>query len=132
MHQSVAKLTQSLNQLKSCQREIDIAFSSYFHLGLTFLSLQISPLGKAVLITGCESPLARALAKYLDDLGFTVFGAFKKLQDNDDAIALKESSSGRLKLLQLNVTSEVEVSAGGGTDTTARTIFALHFANARV
>uniref|UniRef100_A0A182SLD2 Uncharacterized protein n=1 Tax=Anopheles maculatus TaxID=74869 RepID=A0A182SLD2_9DIPT len=74
----------------------------------------ISPLGKAVLITGCESPLARALAKYLDDLGFTVFAGFKKLQDSDDAIALKETSSGRLKLLQLNVTSEVEVSGWPG------------------
>uniref|UniRef100_A0A182MGU7 Uncharacterized protein n=1 Tax=Anopheles culicifacies TaxID=139723 RepID=A0A182MGU7_9DIPT len=66
-------------------------------------------MGKAVLITGCESPLARALAKYLDDLGFTVFAAFKKLQDNDDAITLKETFSGRLKLLQLDVTSEVEM-----------------------
>uniref|UniRef100_A0A182NSZ9 Uncharacterized protein n=1 Tax=Anopheles dirus TaxID=7168 RepID=A0A182NSZ9_9DIPT len=69
----------------------------------------ISPLGKAVLITGCESPLARALAKRLDDLGFTVFAAFKKLQDSDDAATLKETSSGRVKLLQLNVTSEVEM-----------------------
>ncbi|XP_053671468.1 D-beta-hydroxybutyrate dehydrogenase, mitochondrial [Anopheles nili] len=76
---------------------------------LVYHSLQISPLGKAVLVTGCESLLGRTLAKRLDDLGFTVFAAFKKLQDSTDAATLKETSSGRLKLLQLNVTSEVEM-----------------------
>ncbi|XP_041783079.1 D-beta-hydroxybutyrate dehydrogenase, mitochondrial [Anopheles merus] len=112
-HAAAILLSGALNLLRISQVSALVLFILFTILtvsGVLFYhSLTISPLGKAVLITGCESPLARALAKYLDDLGFTVFGAFKKLQDNDDATALKESSSGRLKLLQLNVTSEVEM-----------------------
>lgn len=74
-----------------------------------FHSLKVSPLGKGVLITGCESALARALAKRLDDLGFTVFAGFKTLEDNDEAGMLKALSSGRLKVIQLDVTSEVQM-----------------------
>ena len=66
-------------------------------------------MGKCVLITGCDSPLARTLARKLDDIGFTVFAAFRKLRDNNDAVLLKEQSSGRLYTIQLDVTSEVQV-----------------------
>lgn len=79
-----------------------------------FLSIspgtQVSPLGKGVLITGCESPLARALARRLDDLGFTVFAGFKALDESTEAEMLKAMSSGRLKPIPLDVTSEVQVS----------------------
>ncbi|XP_055631365.1 D-beta-hydroxybutyrate dehydrogenase, mitochondrial [Toxorhynchites rutilus septentrionalis] len=76
---------------------------------LGFHSLKVSPLGKGVLITGCESPLARALARKLDDIGFTVFAGFRNLDDNADAGMLKTLSSGRLKPIQLDVTSEVQM-----------------------
>lgn len=66
--------------------------------------------GKAVLITGCDSPLAWRLARKLDEIGFAVFAAFPKLDDSSDAELLKDECSGRLKLLQLDVTSEVQVS----------------------
>lgn len=59
-----------------------------------------------VLITGCESPLAWFLARKLDEIGFTVFAGFTKRLGSDDADQLKEESSGRLTVLQLDVTSE--------------------------
>ncbi|XP_058459699.1 D-beta-hydroxybutyrate dehydrogenase, mitochondrial isoform X1 [Malaya genurostris] len=74
-----------------------------------FHSLKVSPLGKSVLVTGCDSLLARTLARKLDDLGFTVFAAFKNLEDNMDAGTLKAISSGRLKTIQLDLTSEVQM-----------------------
>lgn len=61
-------------------------------------------------MTGCESPLSWWLARKLDDIGFTVFAGFTKLEDNADADLLKEESSGRLKIIQLDVTSETQVS----------------------
>jgi 3-hydroxybutyrate dehydrogenase len=69
----------------------------------------VSAQGKSVLITGCDSPLAWFLALKLDELGFTVFAAFKDLNDNDDASLLQDESSARMKLLQLDVTSEIQV-----------------------
>lgn len=66
-------------------------------------------MGKAILITGCESPLAWCLARKLDDLGFTVFAGFTKRTGCADADLLKEESSGRTKILQLDVTSETQV-----------------------
>ncbi|XP_062561930.1 D-beta-hydroxybutyrate dehydrogenase, mitochondrial [Armigeres subalbatus] len=74
-----------------------------------FHSLKVSSLGKAVLITGCESPLARALARRLDDLGFIVFAGFKALDESAEAEMLKALSSGRLKPIQLDVSSEVQM-----------------------
>lgn len=70
---------------------------------------QVSAPGKAVLITGCDTPLAWRLARKLDEIGFTVFAAFPKLEDCNDADLLKDECSGRLKILQLDVTSEVQV-----------------------
>ena len=58
---------------------------------------------------GCESPLAWYLCKKLDDLGFTVFAGFHKLSGNADADLLKEDCSARLKLLQLDNSSEIQV-----------------------
>jgi len=64
-----------------------------------------------VLITGCETPLAWYLAKKLDDLGFTVYAGFNTpIEDSDEAKILKEETSGRMKLLHLDVTSDKTVS----------------------
>nr|XP_022911639.1 D-beta-hydroxybutyrate dehydrogenase, mitochondrial-like [Onthophagus taurus] len=52
-----------------------------------------------------------ALARYLDELGFTVFAGFQNVEDNQYADDLKEESSGRLHVLQLDVSSETQILA---------------------
>lgn len=79
----------------------------------TFIFCQVAASGKAILITGCESPLAWCLARKLDEIGFTIFAGFTKRTGNSDADLLKEESSGRTKILQLDVTSETQVRTGG-------------------
>lgn len=66
--------------------------------------------GKAVLITGCDSRIGSALARYLDEQGFTVFAGF---QDAEHSLAeeLKEECSARLHVLQLDVTCETDILA---------------------
>ncbi|XP_020707487.2 D-beta-hydroxybutyrate dehydrogenase, mitochondrial isoform X2 [Athalia rosae] len=79
-------------------------------LGISQISSLVTAAGKAVLITGCDSRVGNALAKQLDDLGFTVFAAFSNKNDNNDvALKLKEQGSGRLHTLQLDVTSERDI-----------------------
>ncbi|TDG51109.1 hypothetical protein AWZ03_002472 [Drosophila navojoa] len=69
--------------------------------------VKVSASGKGVLITGCDAPLAWYLAKKLDDLGFTVYAGFaSSIEDSDEAKILKEETSGRMKLLNVDVTSE--------------------------
>ncbi|XP_078066357.1 17-beta-hydroxysteroid dehydrogenase type 2 [Mustelus asterias] len=68
--------------------------------GTEFLYVQ----EKAVLITGCDSGFGHALAKHLDQLGFTVFAGVLYL-DGPGAEDLRISGSTRLKVLQLDVTS---------------------------
>uniref|UniRef100_A0A1B6CSP8 Uncharacterized protein n=1 Tax=Clastoptera arizonana TaxID=38151 RepID=A0A1B6CSP8_9HEMI len=70
-------------------------------------NLKVSAAGKGVLITGCESKVGYNVARQLDDLGFTVFAGFQK--KSDFASKLKEESSGRLHVLQLDVTSEAQI-----------------------
>lgn len=60
-------------------------------------------------MTGCESPIAWYLCKKLDDLGFTVFAAFKNVADNADADLLKEECSARVRVLQIDPSSEPQV-----------------------
>uniref|UniRef100_D3TMP5 Putative dehydrogenase n=1 Tax=Glossina morsitans morsitans TaxID=37546 RepID=D3TMP5_GLOMM len=69
--------------------------------------VKVSAPGKGVLITGCESPIAWNLAKKLDDLGFTVYAGFNvPVEDSEEAKILKEETSGRMKILHVDVTSE--------------------------
>lgn len=70
---------------------------------------QVTAAGKAVLITGCDNVIGNALARRLDEIGFTVFAAFATKTDNIDADMLKNDCSGRLKTIQLDVTSETQV-----------------------
>ncbi|CAH1969484.1 unnamed protein product, partial [Acanthoscelides obtectus] len=70
----------------------------------------VTAAGKAVLITGCDSRIGCALARYLDEQGFTVFAGFQ----NDNCSAadeLKETCSGRVHIVQLDVSSERDVLA---------------------
>uniref|UniRef100_A0A7G3AFF8 Putative d-beta-hydroxybutyrate dehydrogenase n=1 Tax=Lutzomyia longipalpis TaxID=7200 RepID=A0A7G3AFF8_LUTLO len=75
----------------------------FYHL------LKVSASGKGVLVTGCESPLVWHLARHLDEMGFTVFAGFTHLADSEEAAILKEECSGRMKVLQLDVTSETQM-----------------------
>lgn len=70
---------------------------------------QVSSSGKAILITGCESPLAWYLCKKLDDIGFAVFAGFKNVVDNAEAELLKDECSARVRVLQIDASSEVQV-----------------------
>jgi len=69
--------------------------------------VKVSASGKGVLITGCEAPIAWYLAKKLDDLGFTVFAGFNvPTEESEEAAILKEETSGRMKILHVDPTSE--------------------------
>lgn len=63
-----------------------------------------------MLVTGCESPLAWYLCKKLDDIGFTVFAGFKNVADNADAEMLTEECSARVRVLQIDSSSDAQVS----------------------
>ncbi|XP_030326785.1 estradiol 17-beta-dehydrogenase 2 isoform X1 [Strigops habroptila] len=72
-------------------------------------STVLLPVGdKAVLITGSDTGIGHALAKYLDSLGFVVFaGVLNK--DGPGAKELRRACSQRLSLLQLDVTNAKQV-----------------------
>uniref|UniRef100_A0A8C3GIP7 Hydroxysteroid 17-beta dehydrogenase 2 n=1 Tax=Cairina moschata TaxID=8855 RepID=A0A8C3GIP7_CAIMO len=67
------------------------------------------PVGdKAVLVTGSDTGIGHALAKYLDNLGFIVFaGVLNK--DGPGAEDLRQTCSQRLSLLQLDITNPTQV-----------------------
>ncbi|KAH1027356.1 hypothetical protein HUJ05_000884 [Dendroctonus ponderosae] len=73
--------------------------------------MNITAAGKAVLITGCDSRIGSALARHLDEQGFTVFAGFQTLSDNPLAEELKEICSARMHVLQLDVTNETQILA---------------------
>ncbi|XP_071802970.1 D-beta-hydroxybutyrate dehydrogenase, mitochondrial-like [Asterias amurensis] len=64
--------------------------------------------GKAVLVTGCDTGIGNALARHLDRLGFRVFAGCL-FADRGEASKLDEESSDRLKVVQLDVTSDQQV-----------------------
>ncbi|XP_009816199.1 17-beta-hydroxysteroid dehydrogenase type 2 [Gavia stellata] len=67
------------------------------------------PVGdKAVLITGSDTGIGHALAKYLDNLGFVVFAGVLN-EDGPGAEELRQTCSQRLSLLQLDITNATQV-----------------------
>jgi 3-hydroxybutyrate dehydrogenase len=68
----------------------------------------VSSHGKAILVTGCENPLAWYLCKKLDDLGFAVFAGFKDI-NNADAELIKDECSARVRVLQIDSSSDSQV-----------------------
>ncbi|KAK6620830.1 hypothetical protein RUM43_011126 [Polyplax serrata] len=74
---------------------------------LFYHNLKVSAAGKSVLVTSCDSKLGIALVKQLDELGFTVFAGFCK--KNDEAEKLKEVTSGRLHIIEFDVTNERQI-----------------------
>lgn len=83
---------------------VSLAATFFYH------NLKVTAAGKAVLITGCESMVGSALAKQLDDMGFTVFAAFTNLADNEEAVEqLKKQTTGRLHVIEIDVTAEHDI-----------------------
>lgn len=78
---------------------------------LFYHNLKVTAAGKAVLITGCDSRIGSTLARQLDEQGFTVFAGFQNTSDSPGAEELKEICSGRLHVLQLDVSSETQILA---------------------
>ncbi|NXH50684.1 DHB2 dehydrogenase, partial [Dicaeum eximium] len=67
------------------------------------------PVGdRAVLITGSDTGIGHALAKYLDSLGFVVFAGVLN-QDGPGAEELRRTCSQRLSVLQLDITNTTQV-----------------------
>lgn len=86
---------------------------------LFYHNLKVTAAGKAVLITGCDQPLGYTLARKLDELGFTVFAGCQHAGSSDEneesgryASSLREISSGRLHVLQLDVGNETQILSG--------------------
>uniref|UniRef100_A0A672R769 D-beta-hydroxybutyrate dehydrogenase, mitochondrial-like n=1 Tax=Sinocyclocheilus grahami TaxID=75366 RepID=A0A672R769_SINGR len=69
--------------------------------------------GRAVLITGCDSGFGHHLAKKLDRMGFTVFAGCL-CPEGPGAQSLVEEGSDRMKVLQLDVTKDEDVSLAKG------------------
>ncbi|XP_022090957.1 D-beta-hydroxybutyrate dehydrogenase, mitochondrial-like [Acanthaster planci] len=65
--------------------------------------------GKAVLVTGCDTGIGNALARHLDSLGFRVFAGCLFAEDSA-ALRLTAECSKRLEVVQLDVTSDLQVS----------------------
>lgn len=70
----------------------------------------VSPTGKAVLITGCDTGFGHELAARLDRFGFTVFAGVL-FPEGEGAQKLARGASKRLKLLKMDVTKADEVEA---------------------
>uniref|UniRef100_A0A1B0BUD6 D-beta-hydroxybutyrate dehydrogenase, mitochondrial n=1 Tax=Glossina palpalis gambiensis TaxID=67801 RepID=A0A1B0BUD6_9MUSC len=88
------------------RKQVAVSERFYVKLKRQHITIVSAP-GKGVLITGCESPIAWYLAKKLDDLGFTVYAGFNvPVEDSEEAKILKEETSGRMKILHVDVTSE--------------------------
>ncbi|XP_042877662.1 D-beta-hydroxybutyrate dehydrogenase, mitochondrial-like [Penaeus japonicus] len=72
--------------------------------------LKMSTKGKAVLVTGCDTGIGHALALALQEQGFRVFaGCLQAAAGGSGAEALRQKASGRLHVLQLDVTREKQV-----------------------
>lgn len=83
---------------------ISIGSTLFYH------NLKVTAAGKAILVTGCDSRVGYTLSKQLDELGFTVFAGFGSKAENDETIQkLKQETSGRLHILQLDITNEHDV-----------------------
>ncbi|XP_043499310.1 D-beta-hydroxybutyrate dehydrogenase, mitochondrial [Polistes fuscatus] len=83
---------------------ISVSSTLFYH------NLKVTTAGKAVLVTGCDSRVGYTLAKQLDDLGFTVFAGFSNKDEAEETMKkLKQEASGRLHVLQLDITSEHDI-----------------------
>ncbi|XP_065579813.1 D-beta-hydroxybutyrate dehydrogenase, mitochondrial-like isoform X4 [Artemia franciscana] len=80
---------------------------------ITFISyLTVTPEGKAIFVTGCDTGFGNALAKHLHSLGYVVFaGCFTKDSRGKGAVELEKEGekTQRLFTVQLDVSSQESV-----------------------
>lgn len=69
----------------------------------------LDPEERAVLITGCDSGFGNQLARRLHDMGFTVFATCLFPEGEGAQSLLNYSSSGKMRVIRLDVTSDKEV-----------------------
>ncbi|XP_046352519.1 short-chain dehydrogenase/reductase family 9C member 7-like [Haliotis rufescens] len=91
-----------------CVACIVIAVVLLYTMRRKTLAQQVSPLGKYVLITGCDTGFGHQLAQRLDERGCNVI-ATCLLERGDGASELKRVSSERMHVLALDVTSDNSV-----------------------
>ncbi|XP_014251063.1 D-beta-hydroxybutyrate dehydrogenase, mitochondrial [Cimex lectularius] len=100
-----------LNTLYISQISVFSLFLIYILLTLAvtlfYHNLKVTCAGKCVVLSGCENNVGYAIAKYLDELGMTVFAGFAK--ETENRFKLKNECSGRLQIIDLDVTSEKSV-----------------------
>ncbi|KAK9498992.1 hypothetical protein O3M35_003517 [Rhynocoris fuscipes] len=112
-HASAVIITVILNTLRISQ----ISFFSVFLLiifftlliTLSYHNLKVSYAGKCIVLSGCENQIGYSIAKYLDDLGLTVYAGF--YNNDKQKQKLKNECSGRLHALDLDVSSEESIKA---------------------
>lgn len=72
--------------------------------------LRIRPANHAVLITGCDTGFGNLLARKLDKAGWKVY-ACCLLPSGEGATQLNQETSGLLKVIKMDVTSDADVEA---------------------
>lgn len=77
-------------------------------LGAATQRKRVPAVGKAVLITGCDSGFGKEAAQYLDSLGLTVYASVLDLT-SPGAEELRQSCSLRLTLLQMDLTKAEDI-----------------------
>ncbi|XP_052060361.1 estradiol 17-beta-dehydrogenase 2-like [Mytilus californianus] len=82
-------------------------------LGIVVSYFQLSPVilpinNKAILITGCDRGIGKALAKYLDKAGFKVYAGCLENEGHGKQ-DLTNSCSSRLQTIQLDVSNEIQI-----------------------
>lgn len=86
-----------------------VAFAMCCLVIYTVLPASHLPVGnKAVLITGCDSGFGNSLVKKLDSIGMKVFATCLSL-NSPGAVSLQLACSGRVHLLQLDVTCQKDI-----------------------
>ncbi|KAK0168916.1 hypothetical protein PV327_002672 [Microctonus hyperodae] len=113
-HAVAVTLASILNTLGISQTSSFVLFLLFlfFSIGITLFyhNLKVTAAGKAILITGCDSRVGYALAKRLDELGFIVFAGFQNQSECEEKInKLKEDASGRLHILQMDISCERDI-----------------------
>ena len=68
----------------------------------------LSPDGKVVLVTGCDTGIGHELARHLESIGFTVFACCLDTS-SEGAQRLRMAAGARLTLVNMDVRSEEQV-----------------------
>ncbi|XP_045607757.1 D-beta-hydroxybutyrate dehydrogenase, mitochondrial isoform X2 [Procambarus clarkii] len=91
--------------LLSCWVAFPPAWALSAGAAIALSNITVSPSGKAVVVTGCDSGFGHSFALILDKLGFRVFAGCLQA-DGEGAEHLRQEGSSRLHVLQMDVTSQ--------------------------